>query len=218
MSDTLKSIIALTLTCFCAGCIVIFFHTSFNATIEKNVEKSNAALVQRIFPAQTDIVAVIGQSPLSPGYWVGKKDSLVIGYAFPVAVRDYSGEIEIIVGIDTSGTIVGMAIVSESRSPGIGISFLDRLSVKTLWDGFFKKKNNSSSWFTDQFVGTRVTQPFAIDASHRHVSLTDEQKGKNREENVVSAVAGATLSTRAIVRSIEKNAAAFFAVAKGVRK
>jgi Na+-translocating ferredoxin:NAD+ oxidoreductase RnfG subunit len=214
MSESFKSTIVLTLVCLGAGFLVMFFHSSFASAVDKTLEKKQRLLVERMFTDQADIIPISGKKPLPSCYWVGKKDSLVIGYAFPIETRHYAGDFSTIVGIDTAGTILGMFIVSESRTPGIGISLTDRLSLKTLREGIFKKKNAASSWFTEQFKGTQVNKPFFIDTSARNLSFSDAKKNENRDGNIVCSVAGATVSTRAIVRSIEKDAASFFAIAK----
>ena len=51
----------------------------------------------------------------------GKKDGVFVGAAFAViAPNGYSGEIEIMVGVDTAGVVQGVEILQHRETPGLG--------------------------------------------------------------------------------------------------
>jgi electron transport complex protein RnfG len=51
----------------------------------------------------------------------GRMGEAYVGVAFPViAPNGYSGEIEIMVGVDTAGVVQGIAILQHRETPGLG--------------------------------------------------------------------------------------------------
>lgn len=68
-----------------------------------------------------------------------------IGYAFTVTENGYGGEIKIMVGVNTDGTVRKLAVLSaDNETPGLGLnikkeSFLDQFTGKT--NGIAVNKN-----------------------------------------------------------------------------
>ena len=71
-----------------------------------------------------------------------------IGYAFTVTENGYGGEIKIMVGVNTDGTVRKLAVLSaDNETPGLGLnikkeSFLDQFTGKT--NGITVNKNTPS--------------------------------------------------------------------------
>lgn len=62
------------------------------------------------------------QSEKSDGCYVGKKGDGVVGYVFNTGAGSYGGPVKVMTGIDTDGTITGVALVSTSDTPGLGLN------------------------------------------------------------------------------------------------
>lgn len=52
--------------------------------------------------------------------WVGKSDGQTVGYCVATAPMGFGGNIRLLVGIHTNGTVVGVRILSHSETPGLG--------------------------------------------------------------------------------------------------
>jgi len=112
-------------------------------------------------------------------FFRGKQDGALSGVAFKVVAPDgYSGNIDIMVGIDPSGTIAGIEILSHAETPGLG-------------DKIFKDQD-----FVDQFFARPQTPLAAIKAG--------SGKGAPGE---IDAITGATISSKVVVSIINNGIA-----------
>ena len=116
LSTTLKLLAISSLTALLLACV-----NAFTAdTIAENVRREKDAAVMEIFPeadesiAQTDIPAAVDE------LYLVKADGNAIGYTACVKPLGFGGEMEIMVGVDSDGKVVGIKIVSHSETPGLG--------------------------------------------------------------------------------------------------
>lgn len=109
-------------------------------------------------------------------YWVGyespEKEELV-GYAYVAREPGYSSVIETMVGVDSTGNILGMKVLSQVETPGLGTK------VEEI------KYGEDSPWFTRQFLNKQAGD------------LAVEKDGGD-----IQSVTGATISSRALTRSV----------------
>lgn len=109
-------------------------------------------------------------------YYIGYKDTLrkeIVGYAFVAKKQGYSSKIETMVGVDTMGTIIGIKIVQQVETPGLGTKIEEI------------RYGETTPWFQDQFIGKKG------------IGLAvDKDKGE------ITSVTGATISSRAVTNSI----------------
>lgn len=83
---------------------------------EKKIAAVKASL-QEIFPSATEFAEItIDENDMV----VKAYEATGAGYAFNVSVQGYKDVIEFIVGIDTSGTIVGLNMNYVNDTPGLG--------------------------------------------------------------------------------------------------
>lgn len=68
----------------------------------------------------------------------------LIGYAFQADGSGYSSIIKTLVGIDTSGTILAIKVLSQAETPGLGTKCEEIRS------------GESSPWFQEQFKGKKA--------------------------------------------------------------
>jgi len=217
VNETFKTIVSMALVCVAAGFIIALFHSS-TAQLPGSQSTIHLQLaVRQVFASEIRIVDSLGKGSVGHYCWLGKKDSLTVGYAFLVESRGYCGPISAVVGIDTSGIITGVAIISENESPSIGGRIEETISKRTVWNGLLQRAENARPWFTEQFKGITPCKPIAVGVGDQWPKLSEQAKKMLVEKNTISAVSGATASTYAIVRAIEKTAAAFSAV-RGIRQ
>lgn len=102
-----------------------------------------------------------------------KERSNLIGYAFIAYGPGYSSTIETMVGVDSNGQILGMQVLSQTETPGLGTK------VEQI------KYGETTPWFTDQFL-SKVAGKVAVD----------------KDGGEINSITGATISSRALTKSI----------------
>lgn len=109
-------------------------------------------------------------------YYIGYKDTLrqeLAGYAFVAKGAGYSSTIETMVGVDSMGTIIGIKIMQQVETPGLGTKIEEI------------RYGDTTSWFQRQFIGKKAGE-----------IAVDKDKGE------IVSVTGATISSRAVANSI----------------
>jgi len=110
--------------------------------------------------------------------FANEDSSQLLGYAFKSEGNGYSSVIETMVGIDTTGQIKRIKILSQKETPGLGT-----LSEES--EPFTGKK-----WSTQQFEGK-----------------TYEQLKVDKDGGQIVSITGATITSRAITNSIKSKLA-----------
>ncbi len=116
----------------------------------------------------------------------GKKKAL--GYAFKAVRSGYSSDIVTMAGIQPDGRIVRIKILFQNETPGLGMRIAEVIQEETLWDVVLRKVKVMSKprpWFQERFDG-------------RDAATLDE---------TVDAITGATISSRAVIESVQERAA-----------
>lgn len=106
------------------------------------------------------------------GYKTPEKNDLV-GYAFVAYGPGYSSVIETMVGVDSLGNILGMKVLSQVETPGLGTKVEE------------VKYGEEKPWFTQQFLG-KTADDVAVD----------------KDGGDIQSVTGATISSRALTKSV----------------
>ena len=212
MLDILKLTIALLMVSAAAGLAIAF---TYKQTAEK-IEYQEILIEQQaltiVFPEGTEVTKQEATSSLPDSYWVGEKEGKIIGYAFKGSGKGYSSDIKFIVGIDPEGKILGLTVLSQEETPGLGTRVEEVVSKKYLWNGLFGKKEKDFPWFTKQFRGIDVTRDIAFDKSSEWHKIPEEKKKDLLNNNSITAITGATISTRAISKGIKQYAYKYLSV------
>ncbi|MDD2866119.1 MAG: FMN-binding protein [Candidatus Omnitrophica bacterium] len=111
----------------------------------------------------------------------------LLGYAFKAEKKGYSSTIVTMVGMDTKGIIKRIKILSQNETPGLGSRIEEVRQKETFWDVVLKKVKivqKPRPWFQAQFDGKDY---------------------KTLDRNV-EAITGATISSLAVVVSVEEKA------------
>lgn len=139
--------LGVTLGVFCvisAGLLAwVFLVTA--PVIEANAKASFDGSLKEVLPGAEsfkDVSAQGAKSRIYEGYAAGK----AIGLAVKIAPRGYSGEIEMLVGVDPELRVKGMKILNQRETPGLGTNilkpkFIAQFIGKTGKDAFEPKKD-----------------------------------------------------------------------------
>ena len=123
-------------------------------------------------------------------FFRGRSDGQVNGIAFKVVAPDgYSGNIDVMVGIDPDGTVVGIEILSHNETPGLG----DKIVLPEFKKIFVGKNLDNADWRVkkdggefDQITGATISPRAVVGAvrkglefyrDHKTEVLTDKQGG-----------------------------------------
>lgn len=101
-------------------------------------------------------------------------DGKVIGYAFTATENGYGGEIKIMVGVNTDGTVRKLAVLAaDNETPGLGLNI---------------KKDS----FLDQFIGKT-----------NGITVNKNTPGENEIQALTSATISSSAVTRAVNASLD---------------
>ncbi len=108
--------------------------------------------------------------------YLGTKGGVLSAVAIPVTAQNgYSGDIELLVGVDINGQITAVEILAHKETPGLG----DLI------------ESNKSDWLL-QFPGTSLSQP--------HASEWAVKKDQGHFDQITAA----TITPRAVVGALKK--------------
>lgn len=108
--------------------------------------------------------------------FIARQDGLPVAVILPVTAADgYSGDIDIIVGINTDGSIAGVRTLTHKETPGLG----DKVDLK------------KSDWVLD-FNGKSLENP------------KPERWGVKKDKGEFDQFTGATITPRAVTAAVKR--------------
>ena len=120
-------------------------------------------------------------------FFRGKQDGALSGVAFKVVAPDgYSGNIDIMVGIDPSGTISGIEILSHAETPGLG----DKIALPPFKAIFVGKNLGNTDWRVkkdggefDQITGATISPRAVVGAVRKGLEFFRDHRDEVLAEN-----------------------------------
>lgn len=140
------------------ACIALILGVVNYATVNKIEENRLAEFmeaVDAIFPAFDNInqLNIVVESPVDTVYEVTNSTEH-LGYCIKVLPKGFDGKIELIVGVDMTGTVLGVQIVSHSETPGLG----SRVADEEYLEGYTGLQGNIRlNYDIDAVAGATVT-------------------------------------------------------------
>ncbi|MCF6158905.1 MAG: FMN-binding protein [wastewater metagenome] len=150
------------------------------------------------------------------------KTGQVIGYATCGEAQGYSSKIRVMIGIDPHlEKILGINVLAQNETPGLGTQMTDVESTTTLWSVIFGKKpisldwENEESWELPFFIEPERIKKFGIIKKAKNKArpwFQEQFKEKTYNQLIVSkvkdpdkitAITGATISTKAVVYAVQ---------------
>jgi electron transport complex protein RnfG len=169
-----RMIIVLTSVMALSGLILAFANTVFQPQIQANQQKALEVSLSATFPNAKSpkfTKLPVGEMQIYKGI---DESGNLLGYAVAIVTNGYGGPINLIVGLSPDlKTIVGMAVVSDSETPGMGARIAE-------------------DWFRTQFKGLNPLE-----------TITYVKNAKpNPDKNQIEAISGATISTKAVLSGL----------------
>ena len=172
--------LSLSLICIAAGCIL----AAVNDITREPIAASKKAKVENALKA---VLPDFDNSPLEETYWASlsvsdslkvypaKKNGETVGFAVESnSMQGFSGEIKVIVGLDTQGQLINYQVLEHAETPGLG-------SKMEEW--FRSDKNRQSVLGKDLSQGSlKVT----------------------KDKGEIDAITGATISSRAFLDALDR--------------
>lgn len=180
---------------FCAAMIAVTYVLTKD-TIADNERRVKMRLLTEVLPsdlydndlidAQIPIDAheLLGTEETKPAY-IARKESKPVGIIFNITAPDgYSGRIQLLLGINLMGDILGVRTVKHSETPGLG----DKIDLKkSPWilgfDGQSLNRLSESEWAVkkdggvfDQFSGATITPRACVKAIYQALNYYEDHK------------------------------------------
>jgi electron transport complex protein RnfG len=233
MGKIIQLTLTLTVIAALAGISIGSIFTKTEATIVEGREQKLTNALSSLFPKGALIVKDSVELESTKYFWIatGKKGSddtvivadsgqdstafdttivegkpILLGYALKGGKFGYSSVIKFIVAVSPQKEILGLSILSQEETPGLGSRTTETLSDATFWNGIVKKFSGklelAAPWFQTQFKGLSLATPIVINKGAEWHTMSDESKSKLTSENSVTSITGATISTVAISDAI----------------
>lgn len=163
--------------------VFTFNHTQPN--IERSQQAAKLAQLNQVLPHSlydNDLLSSQRSVPPDPqlgtqqpsAMWVARRGDTVTAVVLEaIAPEGYSGNINLLIGIDLNGGVTGVRVTSHRETPGLG-DYIDR---------------QKSPWI-EQFVGKSMSQP------------ANKLWGVAKDGGAFDARAGATITPRAVVKAV----------------
>lgn len=204
MKNIIKPAILLATVAFCASLLLSFVRGITYPVIlqqERDREKNALMMVLPGYEIGEPRVVELDNGELFK-FWIGEKtvdDEVLKGYAFISINYGYSGDIKSMVGVDENNIMLGIAIVQQSETPGLGARVNERASSETIWGVILGRSYGGEGitdpWFQEQFKGIDLNKKITI---LKHGTWTSDMRDNLLSQNAVSAITGATITTKAI--------------------
>ncbi len=175
MKELSRLALVLTIIAAAAGLVLSLVEGVTRAPIAEQRRQETLKALRAVLPPidnapDTDIVALVSGKDrkgkdLLRTFYRGRLEGALSGVAFKVVAPDgYSGNIEIMVGVDDAGRVVGIEILNHAETPGLGSKitegwFKAQFRGKGLEDADWRVKKDGGSF--DQITGATIS-PRAI--------------------------------------------------------
>lgn len=203
MGNIIKLAAVLTVVTAIAGLAVSLVYSKTKDQIELRKQENLQQSLQSVFPGGVSLEEAGGDS--LPLYWKARRGDTLVGYAFKDSASGYSSYIKVVVGVSPQGKIIGVSVLSQNETPGLGTRVEEVLSDKYIWNGLLSETETKDPWFTAQFEGIDITEPVSVRTTGEWHTLDSAKRAEWRQENKISAITGATISTNAVVTAVCSN-------------
>ncbi|MBU1345299.1 MAG: RnfABCDGE type electron transport complex subunit G [Proteobacteria bacterium] len=192
MRDISRLVIALTLVCVVAAAALAVVDKATKGARDNqdrlaNLEAINAVLPEHDNEPDKDTKELEGIT-----FYLGKKDGQVVGIAFAqVSSKGYSGDIEVMLGVNPNGELYGIDVVKHMETPGLGAKI---------------DSPETGNKFKNQFFAKERPAPLLITSN-----ISPEKDGGE-----IQAISGATISPRAVCEAVRNGVELFEKVKRNV--
>jgi electron transport complex protein RnfG len=156
MKEILRLCMVLTVIAAVSAGVLAFVSQKTAEPIEIALREEMMSAVRKVLPPFDNDpdkdTRTIGSGADTVKFYRGRKGGAVVGAAFSVtSPNGYSGEIEIMVGVDTAGVVQGIEILQHRETPGLGAK-IEEGEFKTGYKG--KSLTDPETWDVIKDGGT----------------------------------------------------------------
>ncbi len=176
MKDIVKLGVILLLVTALAGAALSVVNSITKPRIEQQKRLVTAQALSAALPEAAHGFIELDTTCKAIQYYRGYRDSSkqqLVGYAYLAVENGYSSQIETMVGVDTMGKIVGIKILRQLETPGLGTKIEEIRYGETM------------PYFQLQFLD-KLADQLAVD----------------KDGGQIVSITGATISSRAVTNSI----------------
>jgi len=207
----IKPTLILGLVAFLAAFILAQVNTITKPKIEAQKKEKIKSSLKIVLPGyEKIIVKTIKIKGKDFSFWQGEKkvvENLTKGYAFITASPGYSGDVVSMVGVDEKFTILGISILQQTETPGLGARCIEVPSSKTIWQVIgelfsgSKKKTEKTilPWFQEQFYSLNLMKKILV---VQKGDWNPAMKTSLLKDNAITSITGATITAKAVVKSL----------------
>jgi electron transport complex protein RnfG len=206
MTNIVKSTLIMALITFVASMALSHINKITLPNIQRQEREKQESALKTVLPGYRITEKKTADTPDGPfTYWIGEKqreETVARGYAFITEKSGYSGPVRSMVGIDERGTVLGIVILQQTETPGLGARCIERASTETFFDyilGRTAPVKPPPPWFQVQFTGLDATKKIEI---LKRGDWTPSLRDELIEKNAISAITGATITSRTVRDSI----------------
>ncbi len=146
MNSPFKLVVAVTVTCVVAATGLAMTYAVTAPRIAEQDRLAEERSLQAVAPDADDFMAVEDAGVLEAAATAADEVEVVdvyrvmasgaqTGWALKVASRGYGGPMLLVIGLDTSGSVTGVSVLTQNETPGLGTKVL------------------TEKWFIEQFPG-----------------------------------------------------------------
>lgn len=181
MKELSRLILVLTLIAAGAGLILSLVERATREPIAEQRRQETLRALSAVLPPadnspdEDTVNLVVGKDrkdrPIERIFFRGRQDGAINGVAFEVVAPDgYSGNITIMVGVDPTGSVTGVEILSHAETPGLG----DKITEDWFKQMFEGKNLDNADWRVkkdggefDQITGATISPRAVVGAIHK---------------------------------------------------
>lgn len=173
-----------------AALLIVGNDSTHEAITERHAEDLLASLSQ-VIPAQlhdndllANAVSVEGGDGRPLIIYRAMKDQHITGFAWRTTAQGYAGAIDVLLGVDAAGELLGVRVLAHAETPGLG----DKIEVqKSPWildfGGLSLDNTPEADWRVkkdggrfDQFSGATITPRAVVKAVHEGLRYFREHR------------------------------------------
>jgi len=185
--------------------------------IEERVRRSREQALLAVLPATLGYVITEKDKKVTVDgkdffYTIAEKtegDKKTRAYAFECEKSGYSGVIRSMAAVDETMKLIGISVIQQSETPGLGARAKEIATTDTFISHFFGSSKGKvaagpvRSWFEEQFTGLDGSKQIGIMKKGEWRAENESLRKELMEKNSVSAITGATITTRAVIAGLE---------------
>mgnify|MGYP000583588483 CR=1 FL=1 len=175
-----------------AATLLVMGNISTQDVIKQRLAEDLQASLSQVIPANLhdnnllDNKIIIQHNKQKVIAYQGIRNNKITAVAYSVSSHGYAGEIVLLMGVNASGEIIAVRVLSHMETPGLGdkieaekdnwIFSFDGLSFKKLAEDKWKVKKDGGEF--DQFSGATITPRATIKAIKEGLDMFNQEQQK----------------------------------------